>query len=140
MSTNKTENLNLHAWTPDDPVKMSEFNENFAALDAACGGMPHVVWGSYAGTGTCGQNNPTTLTFDFEPKLLLVTPTSYGYTMSRILAPRGCTYVRNSFGTSSNDEYTTRLRWDGNSVSYWSSNAGGQFNSLSNTYYYVAVG
>jgi len=34
MSTNKTKNLNLHSWVETDPVLMSEFNENFDALDA----------------------------------------------------------------------------------------------------------
>jgi len=35
MSTNKTKNLNLHSWVETDPVLMSEFNDNFTALDTA---------------------------------------------------------------------------------------------------------
>lgn len=35
MSTNKTENYQLHAWALEDDFLTSEMNENFAALDAA---------------------------------------------------------------------------------------------------------
>ena len=37
MSTNKTPNLQLHAWEPTDAFSRAEFNDNFAALDAAAG-------------------------------------------------------------------------------------------------------
>ena len=35
MSSNKTQNYQLHAWEPNDHVLMTEFNENFAAIDTA---------------------------------------------------------------------------------------------------------
>jgi hypothetical protein len=35
MSSQKTPNLNLHKWVLSDPIKMGEFNENFAKIDAA---------------------------------------------------------------------------------------------------------
>ena len=35
MSTNKTQNYNLHAWALEDDFLTREINENFAALDAA---------------------------------------------------------------------------------------------------------
>ena len=35
MSTNKTQNYQLHSWLPDDEFHLTEINENFAALDAA---------------------------------------------------------------------------------------------------------
>lgn len=35
MSTNKTTNYNLHAWVPEDDFLRSEFNDNFAGIDAA---------------------------------------------------------------------------------------------------------
>ena len=37
MSTNKTENLNLHVWEPTDLFSLAEINENFRKLDAAVG-------------------------------------------------------------------------------------------------------
>lgn len=33
MSTNKTSNYNLHSWVGTDPVKRTEFNENFQIID-----------------------------------------------------------------------------------------------------------
>ena len=76
MSTNKTENLNLHSWEPTDPFKRTEFNENFAAIDAAVGalqtGALHIATGSYTGTGTYGSSNKKSITFSFVPKLVLV--------------------------------------------------------------------
>ncbi|MCI8538185.1 MAG: hypothetical protein HFF18_05915 [Oscillospiraceae bacterium] len=35
MSTNKSQNLKLHLWDPEDNFLRAEFNENFAAIDAA---------------------------------------------------------------------------------------------------------
>lgn len=35
MSTNKTQNYNLHSWVPEDDFIRSEFNENFTGIDTA---------------------------------------------------------------------------------------------------------
>lgn len=35
MSTNKTQNYNLHSWVPEDDFLRSEFNENFTGIDGA---------------------------------------------------------------------------------------------------------
>ncbi len=35
MSTNKTQNYNLHSWVPEDDFIRSEFNDNFTGIDAA---------------------------------------------------------------------------------------------------------
>ena len=35
MSTNKTQNYNLHSWVPEDDFLRSEFNDNFTSLDTA---------------------------------------------------------------------------------------------------------
>ena len=35
MSTNKTQNYQLHSWLPEDEFHLTEINENFAALDTA---------------------------------------------------------------------------------------------------------
>lgn len=34
MSTNKTQNYNLHSWVPEDDFLRSEFNDNFTSLDS----------------------------------------------------------------------------------------------------------
>ncbi|MCM1297697.1 MAG: hypothetical protein NC311_19340, partial [Muribaculaceae bacterium] len=48
MSTNKTPNYALHAWTPQDEFHLTEINENFAALDA---GAVRAITGFYTATG-----------------------------------------------------------------------------------------
>lgn len=35
MSTNKTQNYQLHSWLPEDEFHLTEINENFTALDTA---------------------------------------------------------------------------------------------------------
>lgn len=69
MSTNKTENLGLHSWVETDPVLMSEFNENFGAIDSM---LPRIASGSYVGTNEVGSAYPNELHFDFEPKFIII--------------------------------------------------------------------
>jgi hypothetical protein len=76
MSTNKTENLNLHRWVPADPVSLSEVNANFTALDAAVAKaqevadaaavLPYAV-GTYTGTGAALSIN-----LGFRPRALII--------------------------------------------------------------------
>lgn len=78
MSTNKTQNYQLHAWEPGDDFLLSEINANFAKLDqlihsrfsALPKGLKLVV-GSYEGDDTQVRN------FDvgFRPKMVLVAAT-----------------------------------------------------------------
>lgn len=49
MSSEKTESLHMHRWTPNDPFLRSEVNENFTAIDAQ---KCEVVFGTYRGNGT----------------------------------------------------------------------------------------
>ena len=55
MSTNKTQNYQFHQWLPEDVFLRSEFNENFAKLDAALAALAQtkaaVLTGSYTGDG-----------------------------------------------------------------------------------------
>lgn len=46
MSTNKTENYQLHRWEPEDDFLRQEFNENFAKLDRSA----RMIFGTYQGT------------------------------------------------------------------------------------------
>ena len=101
-----------------------------------------VYAGSYVGTGTSGQNNPTTLTFPFEPKIVFIargtTPTvgSLGTITPMI---RG---VQQSIvGINGSSRSIAYLTWDNNSLSFYGN--GGADTSLNEsgiTYHYVAIG
>ena len=81
MSTNKSQNLNLHLWEPDDDFLRTEFNENFTALDTAvkedrsaiaaaqstAEQLPYVV-GTYSGAGDSVKN----INLGFYPSLVLI--------------------------------------------------------------------
>lgn len=100
-----------------------------------------IAKGEYTGTGTYGSANPNTLTFDFEPKLLLVTqrnsqayPSGSGWTSMFI-------WKENMKSTMvyGNGLYFNRA---GNSLSYYTdgSVADRQMNQSGVVYDYIALG
>ena len=98
--------------------------------------------GGYRGTGVYGSSNPNTLTFDFEPKLVVVhrgyMQPYTGYWQNGFVWTVGMngTYVG---GTGSNGYITFSL--SGNTLSwYHANNAGNQLNSDVIDYYYMAIG
>ena len=83
-----TTNYHLPQWVESDRIMMEDFNEAMAAIDegikevdeavsqglaevaanlGSAGKNARIIWGTYTGTGTYGQSNPTSLTFDFCP-------------------------------------------------------------------------
>lgn len=97
--------------------------------------VPRIETGSYVGTGTYGQSNPTTLTFTFEPKLVFASSTTHYYSTAPMVRNSG----RSSTGTNSSNAYIT-VQWTDNGVSWYGSNADYQLNYSGITYYYVAIG
>ena len=105
-----------------------------------------IATGSYVGTGTYGPSNPSSLTFDFVPKLVIVT-TQYGlqpYGDSYYSWAQGCliwhynqAYLRTFNGT-------LRFTRSGNTLSwYFDSSVSGaenQCNASATTYYYTSIG
>lgn len=90
---------------------------------------------SYVGTGTFGQSNPNVLTFDFEPKLVIVVDSAAPY--------RAMICVRNSPMASSSIYNRTYayLNWNGKELSWYSpSSIVFQLNDSNATYYVVAIG
>lgn len=94
-----------------------------------------IATGSYTGTGTYGSSNPNSLTFEFEPKLVLVNGDSqYG-----LIAIKDCTI---SLASTSN--MVQRIIWNNKTVSWFTAalnpSGSSQYNGAGNTYYYVAIG
>ena len=144
----ETPNLGLSQWSLDDLIKMADFNSDNSKIDTAYGNLSALVangakitTGSYTGTGTYGASNPNSLTFDFEPKLVICGIATTG------LKPDG-TYWSNGFvwyfGTPI--QYTgsgkiINMRVDGNTLSWYSTNdMTSQLNYSAQAYNYIAIG
>lgn len=111
-----------------------------------------VYTGSYVGTGTYGQSNPTTLTFPFEPKLVVIYPSnevdpSSGTPMGGMFI-YGCNApiwsIANGQTISGNNGLDLSVSWEEKAMSFYrggsSGNAGYQLNASGKTYNYVAIG
>lgn len=44
----------------------------FASIESSMSASAKIVYGSYVGTGTYGEDNPTSITFDFAPKVVML--------------------------------------------------------------------
>ena len=104
-----------------------------------------IATGSYTGMGTYGSSNPNSLTFDFEPKLVVVgtlIPGKYssGEWRSGFLWAYGQTYT----ATCVKDYSSVTFSQSGKTLNWWVSantlNAENQQNSSGQTYNYVAIG
>lgn len=113
-----------------------------------------IVQGSYIGTGTYGDSaNPTSITFEFEPKFVFVAPSSgllyYGGSYSSfhqyfewISGVQHATSFNNSSQT-----YGLTFVQNGNTLSWYLNNykeatgsAQYEYNTSGTTYYYFAIG
>ena len=105
------------------------------------GEKTRIATGSYTGTGTVGRNNKNSLTFDFEPKLLIIrTPSPSGYaTTIGVTFVYGIDYQFNDIVAMS--ESGCYVSWEGNTVTWYAEKqAGDQSNNSGTKYYYVAIG
>ena len=96
-------------------------------------GMPKIATGSYTGTGRYGAGNPNSLSFDFEPKMLIVmvedSPLEFGV-FFRGAATIGRPYTQGK----------ATVTWNGGTVSwYHPTYVSDQLNNTSR-YYYIAFG
>ena len=110
------------------------------------GGGTQIATGSYTGTGTYGASNPNTLTFNFEPKLVIIAAPyltiGYGSTITRsnwkLWIGQPNAYVGYTDGHVE-DTYIVK----GNKFSWYNSYHGSadmQLNDSGQTYYYIAIG
>ena len=83
-----TEHYQLHQWEPEDSFLRTDFNEDHEKIDTALNGLAEqnaalndlvsqcgncqVYTTSYTGKGSYGENSPCTLTFPFQPALVMV--------------------------------------------------------------------
>ena len=150
-----TTNYNLNQWEANDRVTRADFNADNAKIDAAlaaaASGGAKIAAGTYTGTGTYGVGNPNSLTFDFEPKLVIIMrpPADYSsYTYEAAVWIRGQPYGNQHFSESSGGStgrcMSITLNWSGNTLFWYAegsgANAGMQLNVTNQPYYYAVIG
>ena len=117
---------------------------NAMAQTIAGAGNCRIAFGTYTGDATYGESHPNTLTFDFEPKLVIVQDL-LGSAMdvpadleskSTMLMIRGL----DRFYFCNMNQYVI-LTWEGNSVSWYNTQSPRyQHNSDNADYLYLAIG
>ena len=104
-----------------------------------------IATGSYVGTGTYGASNPNTLTFDFEPKLIVLHSSTFR-SNNVINLPYYGMFLKGqtSYTVLSSESYqvdeASVISFNENTVSWYSSNAAAQYNDSGRTIEYVAIG
>lgn len=141
MASNHTEHYHLNQWSLDDPVQMEDFNADNRKVEQALTWLMNnrvrLITGSYTGTGEYGAEHPTTLTFDFTPKLIFMFGNSQASNFT-LADPSIRTYLDPAAGNSVPLLYFT---WTQDSVSWYNTNSSdNQYNAAGTTYHYFILG
>lgn len=144
----KTTNYQLNQWAKSDRVMMDDFNADnlkvdsaLAALGEAIAAAPKIAVGSYTGSGSCGASSPRTLTFAFQPKLVIVVENSWDYLKAGTALISGQSLSAGiGGGTNSGACLSLTVSWSGNSVTWYGPSAEKQLDVENCEYFYCAVG
>lgn len=100
-----------------------------------------IATGSYTGTGTYGSSNPNSLTFEFEPKLIMISdnPTSYPLGRDHFGMWFAGIDLFISEGTGSQGNQPI-VNISGNIIRWYASSAVYQLNNNGKEYHYIAIG
>lgn len=107
-----------------------------------------IATGSYVGTGVIGESNANVLTFDFQPKIVLVTVGRHDAFRKGAMFMHGQeqSTLINSGGTGSSSQGHISLSWIQNGVKWWDDYHNGdgsadwQLNESGIPYFYAAIG
>ena len=99
-----------------------------SALETAC----KIQTGSYKGNGKSSIGNEVSLTFAFQPKLVIIH--WEGNTYGAVVMMQGISHARVQTGSIST------IEWSGNSVSWWATDVGMHMNVADGVYKWVAIG
>lgn len=127
---------------PDDVL--SKIKTLIDSANANANTKARIATGSYTGTGTYGKSNPNSLTFDFEPKLLIVGQRARGL-HARGNSNRWYDSVIWIFGQEFAEVYSDTgaevyFSVSGNTISWYGTTAANQLNYGSAEYIYFAIG
>ena len=144
LQTGKADAAALSEETSARTAADSSFAGQLAELAANLGVRGHncrIATGSYVGKGTYGESNPTKISCDFYPVIVII---AYETAASEL---NNCKfysvhYLRGmSYGATVAPSTTmAALTWTNQSVSFYSSSAGNQANYNGYTYHYFILG
>ena len=100
-------------------------------------------YGSYTGTGKYGSDNWNSITFSFEPKLVIVQSQTTSTTPILNANNSGTLIALRPIGTFCFDAggaYPANLTWSGNMLKWWGGSAPIQLNESNKKYSYLAIG
>ena len=133
---NHTQNLHLPQWEADDRIMRTDFNNAFAAIDAALAATPHVAAGTYTGNGQASR----VISLGFTPKAVFVTEKcglpsiTNSYQYGGLAVPGGP-------ALHDGDAAKPVVKVvDGGFQCFYNQSTGVQSNVSSATYYYFALG
>mgnify|MGYP004622760533 CR=1 FL=1 len=93
-----------------------------------------IATGSYTGTGTYGSSNPNSLTFEFEPKIVIITCASSGPIICFLCSQTQENYVYNG------GNLKATASWNGMTVNWYGTSQAAQSNVSGYTYNFIAIG
>lgn len=140
--------IDFEPFVASDSFTMENFNQKLGGVvNQINASSLQIAMGSYKGSGVYGVDNPNTLTFEFEPKLLIIMRQDLGNVYSSSTPPYGTVVLRNVeairiIDSSSASVFATLyFTWSGNNVSYQSDKSpNAQLNGSNYTYSYLAIG
>lgn len=125
----------------------ASLSEQTEALNTLAAADLKIDMGTYTGTGSCGSDSKNRLTFDFQPKLVLI-----------MGGAQSCLFLR-GFGSGLGhgcvngdaDRLVQTAEWSGNTLTWYIHEAIGdtgsyqqwathQLNAVNTTYHYLAIG
>lgn len=143
-------------YTRSQLYTQSQIDSMINSINTALDRKARIQTGSYVGTGTYGESNPCSLTFDFAPKFIIFTNRKIsrsGYASIFTYPNAGShfimintqilttTYIEGTgFGISGRDSNPYGAKSEDGKTIYWFSreSAESQFNAQNYTYYWVA--
>lgn len=129
-------------YTRSQLYTQSQIDSMINSINTALDGKARIQTGSYVGTGTYGESNPCSLTFDFEPSVIMISGKGgfTGYEAQNTIVAVN----KSPLSTIIHGQYpfSVNVNFNGNQVSWYTTadNPGYQANDTNYTYSYAAIG
>ena len=111
------DNMKLEVDESQMSNKANKDLSNVAVDSISSKGFARFKFGNYKGTGTYGSSNPNTLTFDFQPKVILFSEAIYNNNMFSPMIYNGMSKLTIYYSNSTGVTYYWNIPWGEKSVS-----------------------